>query len=119
VDDGSGFKIFMRMYGTLDKPIIKWDEEAKKQEAKENREAAKKEAISMLKSEFGWKKGDTTVREYQPIKKPKEEIEMDFSNSKNEEIIPQKKESEVKRKLKEKVQKMKENNAPDVEFEMD
>lgn len=116
-DDGTGVRIFMRMYGNLSNPTIEWDEEAKKQQAKENREQAKQEALSILKTEFGWKKGDTTIRTYQSIKKPSEKIEMDFGND-IPEPIPTKKENEKVKKMKEKLQKIKEESQQKVEYEI-
>lgn len=119
-DDGTGMKIFMRMHGSLDNPTIEWDEEAKKEQAKENREAAKKEAFSILKTEFGWRKGDTTIGIYQPIKKPTEELRIDFGNSKEEPLPEPKKESEFKKKMQEKIKKMKESTKEEeVEFDVD
>ena len=117
-DDGTGFRVYMRMSGDLDNPVIKWDEEAKKAQAKENREAAKKEAMSILKTEFGWKKGDTTVGIYKPVKKPTEELRIDFGTSKEEPVQEIKKESEIKKKLQDKIRKMKEATKEEVEFEV-
>lgn len=34
IDDGTGLKIFMRMYGTLDNPIIEWDKKVEKRHLK-------------------------------------------------------------------------------------
>lgn len=116
-DDGTGVRIFMRMYGNLSNPTIAWDEDAKKQQGKENREQAKQEALSILKTEFGWRKGDTTIRTYQPIKKPSEKIEMDFGND-IPEPQPTKKENEKVKKLKEKLQKIKTESQQNVEFEI-
>lgn len=117
-DDGTGFKVFMLMSGTTDNPIIKWDDVAKKEQAKENREAAKKDAMSILKSEFGIRKGDTTIQRYQENKKPKEEIKLDFNNSNETPAAEQKKESEMKRKLREKMDKLKKSANEDVQFEV-
>ena len=118
-DDGTGFKIFMVMSGTTDVPIIKWDDTAKKEQAKENREAAKKDAMSILKSEFGIKKGDTTIQRYQQTKKPTEEIKIDFGSTKDTPEVEQKKESEMKKKLKDKMNKLKNSSQKEeVEFEV-
>ncbi|MDD2981931.1 MAG: AsmA-like C-terminal region-containing protein [Crocinitomicaceae bacterium] len=119
-DDGTGIKIFMLMSGTTDVPIIKWDETAKKEQSKENREAAKRDAKSILKSEFGIKKGDTSIQRYQPTKSgPKEELKIDFGEPKNTPDVDQKKESEMKRKMKEKMNKLKNSAGKEgVEFEV-
>ncbi len=60
------------------------DESAKKQQAKENREAAKQDAKSILKSEFGLFKNDTAVKNFKPIDKPKEELKIEFGPEKPE-----------------------------------
>lgn len=119
-DDGTGVRIFMRMRGTTDNPIIEWDNEAQKEQTQENREAAKKEALSILKTEFGFRKGDTSISIYKPIKQPTEELQIDFSNSKEEPAVEQKKESEMKKKMKEKIRKLKESTKEEeVEFDVD
>ena len=104
IDDGSGIKIFIKMTGTSDKPIIEWDQEAKKEQAKENREAAKADAKSIFKTEFGLFKNDTTVKIYQPEKQPKEELHMEFGPAKKEEptLDPkkEKKDSKINNTLK-------------------
>lgn len=104
IDDGTGLKIYIKMTGTTDKPIIEWDQDAKKEQAKENREAAKQDAKSILKTEFGLFKGDTSVKIYQPVKQPKEELKMEFGPAKKEEPIEdpkkQKKDSKIGNTLK-------------------
>ncbi len=118
-DDGTGIKIFMMMSGTTDQPVIKWDDSAKKEQSKENREAAKKEAMSIFKSEFGIKRGDSTVQNYQQQKKPTEVLKMDFDNNPTSPEVEQKKESEMKRKLREKMNKLKNSSEKEeVEFEV-
>ena len=102
VDDGTGIKIFMRMHGTLDNPIIEWDKNARKEQAKENREEAKKDAKSILKSEFGLFKNDTTVKDFVPEQAPKEELKIHFGPSTKEEfndVKKQKKDSKLKKTL--------------------
>jgi hypothetical protein len=119
-DDGTGLMIFMRMHGTTDKPIIEWDEKAKKEQAKENREAAKMEALSILKTEFGFRKNDTTIGVYQPIKKPTEELRIDFNNTKETPTLEEPKESELKKKMREKINKLKESTKEEeIEFKVD
>ena len=78
LDDGTGFKVFMRMFGDLDDPNIEWDNNARKEEAKENREQEKQNAKAILKTEFGLFKNDTTVNEYIPDKRPKEQLIIHF-----------------------------------------
>ena len=79
IDDGTGSHIFMRMYGDLLDPNIEWDKESRKEQAKQNREEAKMDAKSILKSEFGLFKNDTTVKSYIQEKIPHEEIEIQFN----------------------------------------
>lgn len=104
IDDGTGLKIYIKMTGTTDNPIIEWDQDAKKEQAKENREAAKQDAKSILKTEFGLFKGDTNVKIYQPVKQPKEELKMEFGPAKKEEPVEdpkkQKKDSKIGNTLK-------------------
>ena len=112
-DDGTGLKIFVRMYGNLDNPIIEWDKTSRKEEAKQNREEAKKEAISILKTELGLFKKDTTVKKYQPPKKDHEVLEIQFG--KEEEVNPfeeKKKIEKEKKGLKKFGEKLKEKSKP-------
>ncbi len=80
VDDGTGMKIYMRMYGDLDNPTIEWDKTGRKQQAAENRAAEKETVKAMLKSEFGLFKADSTVKNYQPKQFPKEELRIELSS---------------------------------------
>lgn len=116
-DDGSGFLIFMHMYGDLNNPIIEWDEAAKKKSVQENREAAKKEALSILKSEFGFKSKDTTIQQYERIQKPREEIEMDFGTKVGDDPIETKKEKERKNRIFKDIEKLKKEKNVEFEFE--
>lgn len=113
-DDGTGIKIFVRMYGNLDNPIIEWDKTSRKEEAKQNREEAKQEAISILKSELGLFKKDTTIKKYQPPKKDYEVLQIEFG--KEEEVNPfeeKKKIEKEKKGLKKFGEKLKEKSKPD------
>jgi hypothetical protein len=113
-DDGTGFKIFVRMYGNLANPIIEWDKTSRKEEAKQNRVEAKQEAISILKSELGLFKKDTTIKKYQPPKKDYEVLKIEFG--KEEEVNPfeeKKKIEKEKKGLKKFGEKLKEKGKPD------
>ncbi len=113
-DDGTGFKIFVRMHGNLDNPIIEWDKTSRKEESKQNREEAKQEAISILKSELGLFKKDTTIKKYQPPKKDYEVLKIEFG--KEEEVNPfeeKKKIEKEKKGLKKFGEKLKEKSKPD------
>jgi len=78
VDDGTGIQIFMHMYGDLQSPTIKWDKMSRKEKMKEYNEAEKQNAKSMLKTEFGLFKNDTTVKQYIKSTLPKEEMIIHF-----------------------------------------
>lgn len=113
-DDGTGIKVFVRMYGNLSNPIIEWDKTSRKEEAKQNREEAKTEAISILKTELGLFKKDTTIKKYQPPKKDHEVLEIQFG--KEEEVNPfeeKKKIEKEKKGLKKFGEKLKEKSKPD------
>ena len=76
MDDETSLRIFMRMYGTLDNPLIEWDKTAKKEQGKQNREQAVSDSKGILKAEFGLFKGDTTVKNYVPKEVPKESLKI-------------------------------------------
>ena len=102
MDDGSGFKIFMKMTGNIENPIISWDKKSKKEQAKENREQAKMDAKSIFKSEFGLYKNDTTVKKYDQQPKNKEVITIQFNPEKDEnpfDLKKPKKDTKLKKKL--------------------
>ena len=79
IDDQTGFRVFMRMHGSRDNPIIEWDKKAKSDQKKENINEAKQDAKSILKSEFGLFKKDSTVNVYIPKEQPKEDIKINFN----------------------------------------
>ena len=78
VDDGTGFRIFLRMYGDLFDPNFAWDKEAKKQDRQEKRDEAKEDLKSVLKSGFGINKGDSTISNYDKKPTYEEEVIMEF-----------------------------------------
>ena len=102
IDDGTGIKMYMRMHGTLDNPIIEWDDVSRKEQAQENREQAKEDAKSILKTEFGLFKKDTSVKVYVPKDVPKEDLKIQFGPATKQEFIEekkQKKDSKLKKTL--------------------
>lgn len=120
VDDGTGVMIFLRMYGNLDDPTIEWDKQSNQEKRKQEKEEAVRDAKSILKSEFGLFKNDTTVKTYVQEKFQHEEIEFDFNPvEENDTIIEKKvkKDTRLNRWLK----KMKEesNDQKDEEFVID
>lgn len=103
IDDENGMKIFLKMFGTVSNPILKWDTDAKKEQSKVKREEEKQTTKSILKTEFGLFKNDTSVKLFKEVKKPKEELKMEFENDKKNEIEPPikpKKESKFSNTLK-------------------
>ncbi len=121
VDDGTGVRVWVRMFGPLDNPTIEWDKQSKKEQAKENRQEAKNEAFSILKTEFGFKKNDTTVKQYIPKTQQHEEIRMQFGDEDEPDPVEQKKKKESKllNNIREKTQKLKNNQQNEVEFEVE
>lgn len=100
IDDGTGLKVYMRMTGDLDNPTISWDKEAMKQDAKERREQEKETIKSMLKTEFGLFKNDTTVKRYNSQNGNKETISIDLDPAQPAQKPEEKKKpSKVKNKL--------------------
>lgn len=84
IDDEAGMKVFLRMYGDLDNPIIEWDKSSRKQDAKEQWAQEKETLKSILKSEFGVFKKDTAVDEYKPKVEAKEIVKINFKESKTD-----------------------------------
>ncbi len=80
IDDGTGMRVFVRMYGTMDDPIVEWDKASRKEHAQKAREEEKETVRAMFRSEFGMFKSDTTVKEYIPNKLPKEELIIEFNS---------------------------------------
>lgn len=78
-DDGTGKYVFMRMYGTLDNPIIEWDKVSNREKRKEYNETELENTKSILKSEFGLFKNDTTVKTYIQEKRQHEVLEIQFN----------------------------------------
>ncbi len=60
-DDELGKKLFLLMYGTVDNPLFKLDNEGKKKEKKERVKEEKNELKTVLKDEFGLFSKDTTL----------------------------------------------------------
>lgn len=115
IDDGTGLKVFMRMYGTLDNPIIEWDQKSRKDAFKENREEAKKDAKSILKSEFGLFKNDTTVKIYVPKDVPQEDLKIQFGPATKTELKEEQKKIKKDSKLKKTLQNWKDQQKKEEE----
>lgn len=119
MDDGTGFRVYMKMYGDLDNPIIEWDDQARKEQAKANREEAKQDAKAILKSEFGLFKNDTTVKSYIPDKRPKEELIINFDPVNSIDTIIEEREPKRDSKFNKFIKKMKEESIKEKEIEFD
>jgi hypothetical protein len=126
IDDGTGMRVYLRMTGPMDNPTIIWDKASRKEQAKENREAEAANVRSMLKSEFGLFKNDTSVKQYQPVSKPKEEIIIEFggnnstSQPKKQELAPQskpQKDTKIKSKLNTWKQQSEQEKKEEIEFD--
>lgn len=63
-DDGLGIVIYLTMTGPLDNPTFALDSDERKNDLKENMANEKQDLKSMLKTEFGIFKKDTTVQQY-------------------------------------------------------
>jgi hypothetical protein len=119
VDDGTGMKVFMRMHGTIDDPVVEWDKTSRKEQAKENREAEKETVKSILKTEFGMFKGDSTVKTYQEKEGPKETLKIEFGPAKTEEPIDQQKKTKKDSKIKNTLKNWKEESDKSKQEEID
>lgn len=97
VDDGTGKYIFLRMYGNMDDPTIEWDKETNREKRQEKIEQEKQDAKSILKTEFGLFKNDSTVKTYIQEKRPQEEVTVSFDVlESNDSIIKQKPKKDTK-----------------------
>lgn len=94
LDDGTGLLVFLRMYGKLDNPSFSWDKEAKKQSQKDYNQKEKESIRSMLKSDLGFFKKDSTVNKIQQTSQPRETISID--NGKEEKLNEEKKKKDSK-----------------------
>jgi len=75
-DDGLGIIIYMTMSGPLDNPVFAMDNEERKNDIKENLGQEKQDLKSMLKTDFGLFKNDSTVNTVQ--QKNKSQVEFIF-----------------------------------------
>ena len=126
IDDGTGFRMFLKMFGPLDNPSLEWDKEQKKKSAQEYRQEEKKQIKEMLKTEFGAFKNDSTVEEYVPEDKPKEALKINWEPTKNGpetndsfaptlEKINEEKPKKKQSKLKKALEKLKEQQKKETE----
>ncbi len=83
-DDGLGKKLFLHMYGTVDDPLFKLDQNEKKQIKKEVIEKEKKEIKSILKDEFGLFSKDSTLKSNNTEKKDTVIFKLEWEEETNE-----------------------------------
>ncbi len=80
IDDGSGYRIFLSMTGTVDNPVFGLDREEKKQ-ARQERVAEEKATMkSILKQELGLYGKDSSVHEYREPEQRKVQFEFDWDD---------------------------------------
>lgn len=114
IDDGTGFRIFLKMFGNLSSPQFVWDNEAKKMETQERREQAKDDFRSAIKTGFGIHKNDSTVQRLEQEQPKEDRVIMDFGNEEKEET---EEEDQKKKGIFSKWEK--ENEKPKPEFEIE
>lgn len=115
IDDGTGLQIFLRMSGNFFDPSFSWDTESRKSIKAAERDLAKEEFKSIIKSGLGFNKKDTTVQEFKPVILPKESIIIEFEPQDEEPFLPEKKKS----KWQEKMERLKQENEEEIEIEWD
>lgn len=118
IDDNTGMVVYLKMYGTIDKPQFAWDKESRAADRKNYNEQEKQTLKSMLKSEFGMYKKDSTVQRYEEKKRSKEVIEVQVGKE-EEDVIQEKKKKEGKTNsfFKKMEQEDKNRKKVEVEFE--
>ncbi len=92
-------RLFLKMYGTLSNLQFSWDNDAKKAFKQEQKTQEKNDVKSMLKSELGLFKKDSTIQRYQKTQAPKETIEIDFGNQTTPEPNVDRKKREINEKF--------------------
>jgi hypothetical protein len=99
-DDELGKRLFLRMYGNLEDPQYALDNEEKHEIMKQNIEQEKKDVKSILKSELGLFKKDSTVHNYVAPKKTEPTFEIKWEEfdekEKNQKTEQNKKEEKEK-----------------------
>jgi len=117
-DDGLGIIIYLTMYGPLDNPQFALDGDERKNDLKENLTQEKQDLKSMLKTEFGLFKNDSTVQVIDDKnKKQVEFIFYDEDTVEQDSVRVKEKNKTRTNKLFDKIEKEKENEEKEeVEF---
>jgi hypothetical protein len=118
-DDGLGLIIYLTMTGPIDDPSFALDKEELKNDLKQSLAEEKLELKSMLKTEFGFFKKDSTVQELE--QKNKSQVEFIFYDQDVESADTNNRERNKNRshKLFDKMRKDVEEQPEEVEFEED
>ncbi len=121
VDDNTGMIVYLKMFGTMDNPQFSWDKESKSVDRKEYIEQEKQSVKSMLKTDFGLFKKDSTIQRYEETKKVKEVLEVQYGEDKSSEAEFEKEKKKKDGKLNSFLKKMEqeEKNRKKVEVEFD
>lgn len=86
--------VFIKMTGTIDKPIITYDRKAMKQKIREDIKEEKTNLKKILHEEFGWFKKDSTLNKKEDNKKQDQKFKIDFNQQKKEDDKKKKEEDE-------------------------
>ncbi|MEO9258392.1 MAG: AsmA-like C-terminal region-containing protein, partial [Crocinitomicaceae bacterium] len=81
IDDGTGMRLFLHLFGNTSQLKFAWDKSEKKAFQDEKRKEEKQNIKSVLKSGLGFYKNDTTVKLYTEKKAPESKIEFSFDHA--------------------------------------
>lgn len=104
----NGLRVFLIISGNLDEPIYKFDKVEYKSDLKEKLEGEKNDLKSVLKTELGMYKKDSTVKLKET---PKEEVKFLFEWDENKKIEEEVDTEEKKRNERKRVKKQKEKTS--------
>lgn len=119
-DDGTGMKVYIRMYGQLSDPKFEWDKDEKKADRQEQWQKEKENLKSILKEELGLFKKDTSVK-VQQVNKDDVKFIMQWDEQETEKQSNQLQSEKDNKKLKKLKKKLgiDENGNKDVKFEVE
>lgn len=122
-DDGLGLLVYLSMFGDLLDPEFKLDKEERKKDLKADLAEEKEDIKSILKSEFGFFKKDSTVHKMKEDNKKEaayiylEEDDQDTTDSTSTEPINKKRSLKLFEKLKLEQEKQKQKDKIDIQNE--
>ncbi|MCO5269608.1 MAG: hypothetical protein M9897_12020 [Brumimicrobium sp.] len=119
-DDETGFRVYLKMTGTVENPIFSWDKDAKKLAKKEKEDQAKEDLKSVLKEGFGINKKDSTIQKIESEKFKEDKVILDFGTDpkQSDEFSPENKEKR-KGKFQKKVEEWQKENKKEQETEFE